>query len=145
MSIAAWGLIKEYGCQAGLVLNPATPVNYSGKRFWINWWRVADVGQPGFGGQSFIPNTLENPQSARDVGRVRMQSKRPPYRIGSRWRCEDRQYCKKVQRQVRTVCGRFRRFLAKPDYKAVIDENAPPVGANRVTKPEDILSFETLE
>lgn len=58
-------LIKESGCQAGLVLNPATPVDV------LNW--ILDEldlvllmsVNPGFGGQSFIPYVLEKVQKVR--------------------------------------------------------------------------------
>ena len=52
-------LIKTQGCQAGLVLNPATPVE-------VLDYVLEDLDlvllmsvNPGFGGQSFIPSTLE--------------------------------------------------------------------------------------
>ena len=52
-------LIKSHGCQAGLVLNPATPVD-------VLDWVLDELDlvllmsvNPGFGGQSFIPSTLE--------------------------------------------------------------------------------------
>jgi len=52
-------LIKEHGCQAGLVLNPATSLevltHVMDKLDVILLMSV----NPGFGGQSFIPNTLE--------------------------------------------------------------------------------------
>jgi len=52
-------LIREHGCKAGLVLNPATPLD------WLE--HVMDKldvillmsVNPGFGGQKFIPSTLE--------------------------------------------------------------------------------------
>ncbi|WWO98679.1 MAG: ribulose-phosphate 3-epimerase [Candidatus Dasytiphilus stammeri] len=51
-------LIKEYGCKAGLVLNPTTPVS-SIKKFLkkIDVILLMSV-KPGFGGQSFLPSTL---------------------------------------------------------------------------------------
>ena len=52
-------LIREHGCQAGLVLNPATP---PGLLEWVldkvDLVLVMSVN-PGFGGQKFIPGTLE--------------------------------------------------------------------------------------
>ena len=52
-------LIKSHGCQAGLVLNPATPLE-------VLDWVLEDLDMvllmsvnPGFGGQGFIPSTLE--------------------------------------------------------------------------------------
>ncbi|MGH1543875.1 MAG: ribulose-phosphate 3-epimerase, partial [Arenicella sp.] len=58
-------LIKEGGCQAGLVLNPATPVHVlehvMDKLDMILLMSV----NPGFGGQSFIPNTLDKLTTVR--------------------------------------------------------------------------------
>ena len=59
------GLIKENGCQAGLVFNPATPLN------WLD--HVMDKldlillmsVNPGFGGQKFIANVLPKIVEAR--------------------------------------------------------------------------------
>jgi ribulose-phosphate 3-epimerase len=42
-------LIKENGCKAGLVLNPATPMSVN----------------PGFGGQQFIPSVLPKIEAVR--------------------------------------------------------------------------------
>jgi len=58
------GLIKEYGCQAGLVLNPATPVNILENVLdKLDMVLLMSVN-PGFGGQSFIPNTLARARRA---------------------------------------------------------------------------------
>ncbi len=60
-------LIKEHGCQAGLVLNPATPVHVlehvMDKLDMILLMSV----NPGFGGQSFIPSTLDKLQTVRKM------------------------------------------------------------------------------
>jgi ribulose-phosphate 3-epimerase len=60
-------LIKEQGCQAGLVLNPATPVNVlehvMDKLDVILLMSV----NPGFGGQSFIPSTLDKLRTVRSL------------------------------------------------------------------------------
>jgi len=58
-------LIRDYGCKAGLVLNPATSLN------WLD--HVMDrldlillmSVNPGFGGQSFIPSTLDKAVAVR--------------------------------------------------------------------------------
>jgi ribulose-phosphate 3-epimerase len=59
------GLIKESGCQAGLVLNPTTPLS-------ILDWALDQLDMvllmsvnPGFGGQSFIPYILEKTKQVR--------------------------------------------------------------------------------
>ena len=58
-------LIKSHGCRAGLVLNPATPID-------VLDWVLDDLDMvllmsvnPGFGGQSFIPSTLDKLQRVR--------------------------------------------------------------------------------
>ena len=59
-------LIKSHGCQAGLVLNPATPVD-------VLDWVLDDLDlvllmsvNPGFGGQSFIPSALDKLRKVRE-------------------------------------------------------------------------------
>jgi ribulose-phosphate 3-epimerase len=58
-------LIRSHGCRAGLVLNPATPVD-------VLDWVLEDLDHvllmsvnPGFGGQSFIPSTLDKLRDVR--------------------------------------------------------------------------------
>jgi len=59
------GLIRDHGCQAGLVFNPATPLS------WLDY--VIDKVDmilimsvnPGFGGQSFIPEALAKLRDAK--------------------------------------------------------------------------------
>ena len=51
-------LIKDNGCQAGLVLNPASPIQFLDHALdQIDLVLLMSVN-PGFGGQSFIPSTL---------------------------------------------------------------------------------------
>ena len=60
------GLIREHGCKAGLVFNPATPLS------WLDY--VIDKVDmillmsvnPGFGGQKFIPSSLPKLREARE-------------------------------------------------------------------------------
>jgi ribulose-phosphate 3-epimerase len=58
-------LIKSHGCKAGLVLNPATTVE-------VLDWVLDDLDlvllmsvNPGFGGQAFIPSTLDKLRAVR--------------------------------------------------------------------------------
>ncbi len=58
-------LIKSHGCKAGLVLNPATPVE-------VLDWVLPELDlvllmsvNPGFGGQAFIPSTLDKLRAVR--------------------------------------------------------------------------------
>ncbi len=51
--------IKSLGAKAGVVLNPATPVNTLEEIiYYIDYVLIMSVN-PGFGGQKFIPQTLE--------------------------------------------------------------------------------------
>ncbi len=59
------GLIKEQGCQAGLVFNPATPLNYLDHVLdKIDLVLIMSVN-PGFGGQKFIPEALQKLRAVR--------------------------------------------------------------------------------
>ena len=61
------GLIRDEGCKAGLVFNPATPLD------WLEY--VLDKVDmvllmsvnPGFGGQQFIPSALDKLRQARKI------------------------------------------------------------------------------
>jgi ribulose-phosphate 3-epimerase len=61
------GLIRDQGCKAGLVFNPATPLT------WLEY--VLDKVDmvllmsvnPGFGGQKFIPSALDKLRQARKI------------------------------------------------------------------------------
>lgn len=60
-------LIKEQGCQAGLVFNPATPLTYLDYVLdKVDVILLMSVN-PGFGGQKFIPATLEKLAAARKI------------------------------------------------------------------------------
>ncbi len=58
-------LIREGGCQAGLVFNPATPLHYMDHVMdKLDMVLLMSVN-PGFGGQKFIPGTLDKLREAR--------------------------------------------------------------------------------
>jgi ribulose-phosphate 3-epimerase len=58
-------LIKSSGCQAGLVFNPATPLHYLDYvTHHLDIILLMSVN-PGFGGQTFIPSTLDKLREAR--------------------------------------------------------------------------------
>lgn len=60
-------LIKSHGCQAGLVFNPATPLSYLDYVLdKVDVILLMSVN-PGFGGQKFIPATLDKLAAARDI------------------------------------------------------------------------------
>jgi ribulose-phosphate 3-epimerase len=61
------GLIRECGCKAGLVFNPATPLHYLDYVLdKVDMVLLMSVN-PGFGGQSFIPSTLPKIAQARAI------------------------------------------------------------------------------
>jgi ribulose-phosphate 3-epimerase len=64
------GLIKDSGCKAGLVLNPATPLAWLDHVLdKLDLVLIMSVN-PGFGGQSFIPEALKKLRSVRErIGR----------------------------------------------------------------------------
>lgn len=115
------GLIKEYGCQAGLVLNPATPVNILENVLEKLDMVLLMSVNPGFGGQSFIPNTLVKIRKVREM-------------LDEYERQSGRHIALEVDGGVKTdniaeiaaagadtfVAGSA--IFGKPDYKAVIDE-----------------------
>jgi len=60
-------LIRDQGCKAGLVLNPATPLD------WLDYmlekldFILLMSVNPGFGGQSFIESTIRKLEAAREI------------------------------------------------------------------------------
>ena len=59
-------LIKDSGCKAGLVFNPATPLSYLDYVLdKVDLVLIMSVN-PGFGGQSFIPAALDKLRLARE-------------------------------------------------------------------------------
>ncbi|EGA69843.1 ribulose-phosphate 3-epimerase [Vibrio sinaloensis DSM 21326] len=60
-------LIKEHGCKAGVVLNPATPLSHLEYIIdKVDMILLMSVN-PGFGGQSFIPKTLDKLRAVRQM------------------------------------------------------------------------------
>jgi ribulose-phosphate 3-epimerase len=60
-------LIKENGCKAGMVFNPATPLSYLEHTIeQLDMVLLMSVN-PGFGGQSFIPYTLDKLRTVRKM------------------------------------------------------------------------------
>jgi ribulose-phosphate 3-epimerase len=59
-------LIRDHGCRAGLVFNPATPLTWLQHVLdKVDLVLIMSVN-PGFGGQQFIPHALEKLREARD-------------------------------------------------------------------------------
>ncbi|ELP5729190.1 ribulose-phosphate 3-epimerase [Vibrio vulnificus] len=110
-------LIKEHGCKAGVVLNPATPLAHlefiMDKVDLILLMSV----NPGFGGQSFIPHTLDKLRAVRKMidatGRdIRLE-------IDGGVKVENIREIAEAGADM-FVAGSA--IFGQPDYKAVIDE-----------------------
>lgn len=109
-------LIRDNGCKAGLVFNPATPLHYLDHVMdKLDIVLIMSVN-PGFGGQSFIPEALKKiaavreriDQSGRDImlevdGGIKIENIAEAARAGADT----------------FVAGSA--IFGKPDYKAVID------------------------
>ncbi len=60
-------LIRDSGCQSGLVFNPATPLDHLEYVLdKVDLVLIMSVN-PGFGGQAFIPSALDKLRRARDI------------------------------------------------------------------------------
>ena len=61
------GLIREHGCKPGIVLNPASPLNWLDHVLEkVDMVLLMSVN-PGFGGQSFIPSVLPKIRRVREL------------------------------------------------------------------------------
>ena len=61
------GLIRDQGCKAGLVFNPATPLSWLEHIIdKVDMVLIMSVN-PGFGGQKFIPAALDKLREARQI------------------------------------------------------------------------------
>ncbi len=114
------GLIRDAGCKAGLVFNPATSLSYLDHVMdKIDMILIMSVN-PGFGGQSFIPEALNKIRAARE--RIDAYTARTGREI---WLEVDGGVKVDNIRQVAEagadtfVAGSA--IYGKPDYKAVID------------------------
>lgn len=109
-------LIKDHGCSAGIVLNPATSLDYLDYIIdKIDIILVMSVN-PGFGGQSFIPSTFKKLQQTRkriiDSGRdIRLE-------VDGGVKVDNIAEIAKAGADM-FVAGSA--IFGEPDYKAVID------------------------
>ena len=109
-------LIRDHGCKAGLVFNPATPLSYLEHVMdKIDMILIMSVN-PGFGGQSFIPHALKKIAEARrlidDSGRDILLEVDGGIKIDN------------IAAAAKAGADTFvagSAIFGKPDYKAVID------------------------
>ena len=76
-------LIRSNGCKAGLVFNPATPLNYLDHLMdKIDMVLIMSVN-PGFGGQVFIPTAIQVAGGSQTHRSIRIA-----YQVGNRRWCK---------------------------------------------------------
>ncbi|WMC11167.1 ribulose-phosphate 3-epimerase [Oceanimonas pelagia] len=111
------GLIREQGCQAGLVFNPATPLSYLDYVMdKVDVILLMSVN-PGFGGQSFIAGTLDKLREARR--RINESGRNIRLEIDGGVKPDNIRDIAEAGADM-FVAGSA--IFGKPDYKAVIDE-----------------------
>ncbi|WP_375751671.1 ribulose-phosphate 3-epimerase [Vibrio sp. HN007] len=110
-------LIKECGCQAGVVFNPATPLHYLDYTMdKIDMILLMSVN-PGFGGQSFIPSSLDKLRDIRK--RIDASGRDIRLEIDGGVKVENIREIAEAGADM-FVAGSA--IFDKPDYKAVIDQ-----------------------
>ncbi|KDM90596.1 ribulose-phosphate 3-epimerase [Photobacterium galatheae] len=110
-------LIKDHGCQAGVVFNPATPLHYLDHVMdKLDMILLMSVN-PGFGGQSFIPHTLEKLRQVRE--RIEASGRAIRLEIDGGVKVDNIREIAEAGADM-FVAGSA--IFGQPDYKAVIDE-----------------------
>ena len=110
-------LIKECGCQAGVVFNPATPLHYLDYTIdKVDMILLMSVN-PGFGGQSFIPSSLDK---LRDI-RKRIEASGRDIRLEVDGGVKVNNI-REIAEAGADVFVAGSAIFDQPDYKAVIDE-----------------------
>jgi len=109
--------IKAHGVQAGLVFNPAQPLD-------VLDWVIEDIDlilimsvNPGFGGQSFIDSALRKVEAARE--RIRASGKDIRLEVDGGIKVDN------IRRVADAGADTFvagSAIFGKPDYKAVVDQ-----------------------
>ncbi|AIZ79850.1 ribulose-phosphate 3-epimerase [Actinobacillus equuli] len=110
-------MIRDLGCKSGLVFNPATPLSYLDYVMdKVDMILLMGVN-PGFGGQKFIPATLEKLQEARR----RIDKSGYPIRLEIDGGVKIENIAEIAKAGADTfVAGSA--IFDQPDYKAVIDQ-----------------------
>jgi len=110
-------LIKDHGCKAGLVLNPATPLHCLD--FVMDKLDVILLMSvnPGFGGQSFIPTTLDKLRLVKE--KIRQSGRDIRLEVDGGVKAENIAEIAAAGADM-FVAGSA--IFSKPDYKVAIDE-----------------------
>ncbi|EGR1092004.1 ribulose-phosphate 3-epimerase [Vibrio cholerae] len=110
-------LIKECGCQAGVVLNPATPLHHLDYIIdKVDLILLMSVN-PGFGGQSFIPHTLDKLRAVRE--RIKQSGRPIRLEIDGGVKVENIREIAEAGADM-FVAGSA--IFGQPDYQAVIEQ-----------------------
>ncbi|MEY1636093.1 ribulose-phosphate 3-epimerase [Morganella morganii] len=110
-------LIRECGCKPGLVFNPATPLSYLDYVIdKLDLILLMSVN-PGFGGQSFIPETLKKVEEVRR--RIDASGRDIHLEVDGGIKTENIAAVAQAGADM-FVAGSA--IFGKPDYKAVIDD-----------------------
>ncbi|EGR4181849.1 ribulose-phosphate 3-epimerase [Vibrio cholerae] len=110
-------LIKECGCQAGVVLNPATPLHHLDYIMdKVDLILLMSVN-PGFGGQSFIPHTLDKLRAVRE--RIKQSGRQIRLEIDGGVKVENIREIAEAGADM-FVAGSA--IFGQPDYQAVIEK-----------------------
>lgn len=110
-------LIKDGGCKAGLVFNPATPLHHMEHVMdKLDMVLLMSVN-PGFGGQSFIPRTLDKLKEARKM--IDESGYGIRLEVDGGVKVDNIRACAEAGADT-FVAGSA--IFGKPDYKAVIDQ-----------------------
>ena len=109
-------LIKDHGCSAGIVLNPATPLDYLDYVMdKVDIILLMSVN-PGFGGQSFIPSTLKKLQQVKQ--RIIESGRKIRLEIDGGVKVDN---IAEIARAGADMFVAGSAIFGQPDYKAVID------------------------
>ena len=110
-------LIKQHGCKAGLVLNPGTPLHYLD--FVMDKLDVIMLMSvnPGFGGQSFIPNTLDKLRLVKE--KIVQSGRNIRLEIDGGVKVDN---IKEIAEAGADMFVAGSAIFSQPDYKAVIDD-----------------------
>ncbi|MBG8944777.1 ribulose-phosphate 3-epimerase [Vibrio cholerae] len=110
-------LIKECGCQAGVVLNPATPLHHLDYIMdKVDLILLMSVN-PGFGGKSFIPHTLDKLRAVRE--RIKQSGRQIRLEIDGGVKVENIREIAEAGADM-FVAGSA--IFGQPDYQAVIEQ-----------------------
>ena len=121
------GLIRDNGCQAGLVFNPATPLHYLDHVLdKLDLVLLMSVN-PGFGGQSFIPGTLDKLREtkARLLAYEAKTGKKIRLEIDGGVKTDN---IREIAAAGADTFVAGSAIFGKPDYKAIIDNMREELG-----------------